>query len=116
MNIGNLDDRIRVEQEVPTRDPRTNEVKIAWVAAGALWADIQDVLPSQDEATIAGVDLSKRPAKVRTRYCSWLTSKMRFVDLRTNRILSLISGPAELGRKEAMDWLANTYSTEGQGG
>jgi head-tail adaptor len=116
MNIGRLNDRVRVEQQLQVRDSRTNEVKVAWVLLAEIWADIADVLPTQDEAKMPGIDMSKRPAKLRTRFYGIITDKMRFIDLRTDRILTVVSGPAEVGREEAMDWMCHTFSTEGQGG
>jgi head-tail adaptor len=117
VNIGTLDRPVRVEEQVVTRDPATNEAKVSWVTKATIWARVLDILPSQSEATLSVVRMSKRPAQVRTRYFSWLTANMRFVVLDDNdRHLVPVSGPAVIGRKEGMDFIAETYSTEGQGG
>lgn len=115
LNVGALNDRIRVEQRTEARDARTNEVTLTWALLAELWADIEDILPDHDEAKTDGIVLSSRPAKVKTRFYAILNSNMRFINLRDNRVLTIVSGPAEIGNKDGMLWMCNTFSTEGQG-
>ena len=52
-----------------------------------------------------------RPARVRVRYLPGLAADMRLII--GGRIMQIISGPAMLGRREAMELIVEDHSTEG---
>lgn len=83
-----------------------------WSPVDEVWAEVQDVLPSRGERLSAsGINLAARPARVRMRYRDDITSDMRFV--MGARVMQIISGPAEIGFREAVEFMVEDYSTAG---
>jgi SPP1 family predicted phage head-tail adaptor len=116
MRAEKYDQRIRIEVKQATPDPDYGTPVITWATFVTVWAQVQDVLPSKAETQSTGVRVSTRPARIRTRYLGGVTTDMRVVLLsRGNRVLQIISGPAELGRKEGLEFMAEEYSTDGRG-
>ncbi|OGB26195.1 MAG: hypothetical protein A3I66_00650 [Burkholderiales bacterium RIFCSPLOWO2_02_FULL_57_36] len=115
MKLGKLDQRIRIEVSQMAQDPNYGTPVAAWVPFATVWAQVQDVLPSKAESQTSGMRVASRPARIRTRYLVGVTTGMRVVQLsRGNRVLQIVSGPAELGRKEGLEFMAEEYSTDGQ--
>ena len=111
--IVKLDQRIRIERRQVTTDPDYGTQTTTWVTFATVWAEVQDVLPSKAEAQSNGMQAATRPARIRTRYLAGITTDMRVVCLtRGNRVLQIVSGPAELGRKDGLEFMAETYSTD----
>lgn len=95
-----------------------------WALVAPVFANVQDVLPSRGEKIASGINLSARPARVQIRYRVGITSDMRFVlgatindddevDYSAARIMQIVSGPAEIGRRERLEFMAETYSPSG---
>ena len=117
MNIGSLDQRIRIEVKQTTRDPEYGTPVIVWTTFATVWAQVQDVLPSKAESQGSGIRVAHRPARIRTRYLAGVTTDMRVVQLnRGNRVLQIVSRPAELGRKDGLEFMAEEYSTDARAG
>lgn len=113
--IGNLDRLIRIER--PVADG-------AFDGAGSgewqkvdedVWCSIDDVLPGKAEK--AGViDVSTRPARVRMYFRSDITSNMRFVETTDGvdgREMQIVSGPAEIGRRDGLEFMVENYTPAG---
>ena len=65
----------------------------------------------ETEAAADQPEVGRRPARIRIRYLVGLTADMRvIIDTRVHQI---ISGPATLGRREAMEFMVEEYSSEG---
>lgn len=115
MDIGRLDQRIRIDYAVTTQDADYGTPVITWTTFATVWANVQDVLPSKAERLTDDIVLANRPSRIRIRYLDGVTSAMRVVLLeRGNRELKIVSGPAELGRKQGLEMMAENYSTSGQ--
>lgn len=116
MNIGDLDQRIRIESKQVAVDPDYGTQTITWVTHATVWAQVQDVLPSKSaEAQANGLRISRNPCRIRTRYLAGITTDMRVVLLsRGNQVLQIVAGPAELGRREGLEFMAEDYSTDAQ--
>lgn len=88
-----------------------------WVTHVAkVWANVQDMLPSRGEKLADGFTMAARPSRVRMHWRSDVTSDMRFVDLSSGapgRIMQIISGPATIGRREAMEFMVEDYRPAG---
>lgn len=113
MNIGNLDQRIRIEAKQTTQDPTYGTPVITWVTFATLWAQVQDVLPSKGEAQANGLQQATRSARVRTRYVDGITADMRLVHLsRGNAVMQILTPPAVMGRKAGLEFMAAEYSTD----
>ncbi|SEQ60411.1 Phage head-tail joining protein [Sphingobium sp. YR768] len=55
--------------------------------------------------------MSARPARVRMRFREDITPDMRFIF--GSRIMQIVSGPAELGRREALEFMVEEYRPAG---
>jgi SPP1 family predicted phage head-tail adaptor len=114
MRTEDLDQRIRIERPQPAMDADWGPQGAQWVEVMTVWAQVQDVLPSKGETQTSGVQVSTGRSRIRIRFTKGITSDMRVVQLhRDNRVLQIVSQPAELGRKEWLEFMAETYSTKG---
>ncbi len=106
-----LDRRIRIERKVVVRDPQYGTEQITWSEFATVWAEVKDISPSRAERLADSIQIGSRPARIRIRYLAGLSADMRIIiDNRTHQI---ISGPAIIGRREAMEIMAEELSSEG---
>lgn len=83
----------------------------SWEPVATVWASVQDALPSRAERLADGINVASRPARVRIRYRDDVTPAMRFV--MGTRIMQIVAGPAELGRRDALEFMVEDYSVAG---
>jgi len=112
MRAGDLDTRITIEERIGVQDPLYGSYTYTWVTFAAVWAQVQDVLPSRAEGIADGISISRRPARIRLRYLDGITTAMRIKI--GSRTLGIIAGPAELGRGEGVELVAEELSTSGE--
>jgi head-tail adaptor len=105
-----LNQLIRVERAVADND-FDGAGSGEWSLFCEVYAEIQDMLPSRGERIADGVNIASRPARVRTRFRTDITAAMRFVD--GDRVMQIISGPAEIGRREALEFMVEDYKPAG---
>ncbi|WP_404711489.1 head-tail adaptor protein [Sphingomonas sp. MMS24-J13] len=110
LDAGTLDRELRIERPVAD-DSFDGAGSGAWALVATVWASVQDALPSRGERLADGVNVSARPARVRIRFRDDVTPNMRFV-LGT-RIMQIIAGPAELGRRDGLEFMVEEYSPAG---
>jgi head-tail adaptor len=112
MKAGQLDRRVTLQQKTVTQDPDYGTETIVWATfASRIAAQVQDTLPSKSESVQQGVRVGTRPARVRLRYLAGITSDMRVVlHDTTDRILEIIGGPAEIGRREGIELVCQEYT------
>lgn len=84
-----------------------------WTEVATVWAQVQDVLPSRAERMADGINIATRPARVRMRFRSDVTPDMRFV--MGERIMQIVAGPAEIGRRDGLEFMVEDYSSAGNG-
>lgn len=109
-----LDKRLRFDKRGAAVDQRFGGAVGAWQAVCTVYGQVQDVLPSKSESAPEGVEVALRPARVRIRFRAGLTSDMRITVLGSvPRVLDIVSGPAELGRREWLEFVAQEVSTHG---
>ena len=83
-----------------------------WTQVGKpVWASVVDILPSRGEKLADGINVSARPARVRMRYRSDILPGWRFV--MGTRVMQIVAGPAEIGRREEVEFMVEDYSTAG---
>ena len=112
MKAGQLDRRITIQSRTSTKDASGRPTTVAWADFATVWASVQDMLPSRGERIAEGVNVASRPCRIRMRYRDDITADMRVtLDGRTLRIVSM---PAELGRREGIEIVAEEVTTEGQ--
>lgn len=105
-----LDRVIRIERPVPDTSFK-GAGSGSWARVCEVSASVVDALPSRSERMAGGINMAARPARVRIRYRDGITPDMRFV--MGERIMQIVSGPAELGRREAMEFMVEDYSSAG---
>jgi len=106
-----LDTRIRIERKVVTPDALYGTETVTWEEFATVWAEVQDVLPSRAERLADSIVIANRPARIRMRYLAGITADMRVTI--GDRILHIVSGPAEIGRRKAIELIAEQHSSEG---
>ncbi|WP_241213417.1 head-tail adaptor protein [Sphingomonas sp. ABOLE] len=117
---GRLNRRIQIERPVPDTS-LDGAGSGTWAAVGSpVWAEVQDQLPSRGERLADGINVAARPARVRMRYRADITSDMRLVLLRKvaaayvpERIMQIITVPAELGFREGLEMMVEDYRPAG---
>lgn len=105
-----LDRRVRLERPVPDTS-LMGAGSGGWDLVEEVWAEIHDMPPSRAERLDAGMTIVTRPARVRMRYRADITPDMRLVD--SSRIMQIVGQPAELGRREAIEFMVEDYSPAG---
>lgn len=109
MRIGKLDRYIRVEVKSVTKDPDYGSEVTNWVLHKHAWASILDVTTKMQESTNSDLRQLKQPTRIQMRYDPTIDVTMRIVVLDTGRILNIVSQPAEIGRREAIEFMAENY-------
>lgn len=112
LQAGKLDRSIRIERPVAD-DSFDGAGAGSWALVATVSAEVQDVLPSRSEQLAGGINMSARPARVRIRYRTDVTPDMRFV--MGGRVMQIVSGPAELGRREGLEFMVEEYRPAGNG-
>lgn len=105
------DTLITFQERVGTQDAATGSYQYAWQDAADEWAEVQDILPSRAESLDGTIDMQRRPCRVRTLYRADIDSQMRVTF--DGRTLQIISGPAELGRRDGLEMICEELSTQG---
>lgn len=109
MRIGKLDRYVRIEQKSVTQDPDYGSEVVTWVTYKNAWASILDVTTKMQESTNSDLRQLKQPTRVQMRYDASIDVTMRLVVVDTGRILNIVSQPAEIGRHEAIEFMAENY-------
>jgi len=118
--------RLRIEKKAED-DSFDSAGSDPWVPFATAWASVQDVLPSRAESAGEGINITKRPARVRMRYRTDVDASMRFnlgrevkdddgnLIWRSERIVQIISGPAEIGFREEVEFMVESYNASSNG-
>lgn len=124
IDAGTLDRKVRFQRKAGGDDPM-DAGEEGWVLVAELSAQVQDMLPSRGERLSEGMTMSTRPARVRLRYRPEITSDLRLLVgkmvegpdgepvWRTDRVMQIVAGPVELGRRAGMELMAADYSPVG---
>jgi head-tail adaptor len=111
MDIGKLDRYVRIEQVTITNDPDYGTPINTWTTYKNAWAKITDITGKSQESTKSDLRLMKRPCEVTMRFDAGINSTMRLVMLdRDDRVLQIVSKPAELGRREGIMFMCEDYA------
>lgn len=112
MKAGSLDRVITLQQRTSVPDALYGTPVETWNDVAEVYANVQDVLPSRGEGIADGINIARRPCRIRIRWRDDVTSAMR---VRINdRVLRIITMPAELGRRAGLEFMAEELTTEGQ--
>ena len=112
MEAGKRRTRLVVEHRTTTQDPEYGTAIEIWAVFKRLRGEVQDLLPSRGESVAEGIDIAKRPCRIRIRRRDDITSDMRVkIGARTLRIVTM---PAEINRGRDTEFVAEELTTEGQ--
>lgn len=113
MDAGDLDDEVTILTRSEGTDELYGSPVSTWVAGETVWAQVKDVLPSRAGLATDEIDISRRPCRIRMRWRNDISTANRFRF--DGRDLQIISGPAEIGRRKWVEFMAEDLSTEGDG-
>ena len=106
ISAGELDRSVRLER--PVADPSIDGAGSGgWALVDTIWAGVKDAQPANDERD----GRTTRTARVKIRYRVDVTSAMRLVD--GDRIMQIVSAPAELGRRKGLLLMVEDYTAAG---
>ena len=113
IQVPNMDTRVRIESKSVSQDPTYGTEVITWVHLATVWAEKMDVLPSRQQAEQVREQLqvATQRSRIRMHYRSDVDSTMRCVI--GGITWQIVSGPAEIGRKQYMECVVERYSTGG---
>lgn len=109
--VVHLDCRVDIQRPVAGQDAVYGAATPAWALVATVWAEVQDVLPSRSEAVKQGLVQGRRQARVRIRYRADVDASMRIV--LGARVMQIVGGPSEIGRKEYLEMLVEEFTTRG---
>lgn len=113
--IGKLNKRIRFLRKASSgQDPTFGKDQFEWTPLVEVWANVQDVMPSRDEALLDDVVLmSSIKSRIRFRWRDTITADMRVIVLHSiERTMEIIGGPVEIaGRRRYMEILCEEISS-----
>lgn len=115
VTAGQRDTLITFQAATKVQDPATGAYTSSWADLAVNpkeWAEVRDFLPSRGEKLAEGIDISRRPCRIRCLARSDINSALR-VKI-GGRVLQIVTEPAEIGdRREWIEFLAEERSTEG---
>lgn len=115
MRAGQFDRRITLQlpEELDKDDGYGIQKTGAWYDVySRLPAEVKDDLPSKSETVQNGLRLSAHPARVRMPFMRGVTANMRVVVHNDqDDIYQIDSDPAEIGRREMIEFTIRGYST-----
>ena len=96
------------------RNADFNTPSTEWQLVCEEWIEVQDMVPSRGERIAEGVNISARPCRIRMLFRDDITSGMRVkLPDEGNRMLHLVTEPAELGFREGLEIVAEQLSVSG---
>lgn len=110
LDTGKLDRRITVQTSSTTK-VNGRPIK-SWSTLATVWAEVRDIRPSRAEQIADGLNMANRPCRIVIRYRDDITAGMRVI--LDGRTLQIVSAPAELGRREGTEFMAEELTTQGQ--
>jgi head-tail adaptor len=114
MDLGPLNEMVRIESATSATDPLTEALVTVWAEFVTVPASIKDVLPTNAENVENTIRVGYQPTRVRFRYIPGITADMRVILLERGGIeRRIVSGPAILGRNEGIELMVESYTMQG---
>jgi SPP1 family predicted phage head-tail adaptor len=105
-----LDRSITILKRATGRDGSGRPTE-TWPAYLTLFAQVEDVPPSRGEQIADGINIAQRPCRIRIRYRNDITAAMQVAF--EGRTLRIITMPAEIGRREWTEFMAEEVTPTG---
>jgi head-tail adaptor len=119
IKASDLDTLVQIQRPVPD-EAFDGAGSGEWERVGEEWVNLQDSLPSRAERLGDGINVAARPARIRMYYRDDITPAMRFVvghyigdEWHAERTMQIVAGPAILGRREGLEFMAEDYNPAG---
>lgn len=107
---GRFKDRVTILQPGRASSAKYGSSTVTFSELATVWAEVRDMLPSRAERISEGLEITRRPCRVRMRWRDDVREDMRLrFRGRDLRIVAL----AEIGRREVLEVVAEQLSTEG---
>jgi head-tail adaptor len=117
-----LDKEIRFERKV-SDDSFDSAGSETWEEVATVRANVEELRVSRSERMAQVVNIAAQPARILIRMLDGIDSSMRIAIGALDqpdeprpagrRYLEIVAGPVELGRREAIELMTQTYSTSG---
>lgn len=107
------DRRITFRALSVARDPKFNTRAKSWADHATVFAEVLDLLPSRGEQVADGVDIRRKPCRVRIRWRADISPDMRVMIRGIEH--EIVGGPAEIGRRDEIELVCEAVSTAGDG-
>lgn len=107
------DHRVTFRAMTVARDPKFNTRAKSWADHATVFAQVLDLLPSRGEQIADGVDIRRKPCRLRIRWRADINPDMRVVIGGIEH--AIVGGPAEVGRREELELVCEALSTTGDG-
>lgn len=85
-----------------------------WLPAGQVWIELDELPPGKGEQLIEGLESGSRTFRVRMLWRDGVSAAMRLA-LPGGRVLQIVGGPAEIGRREGIALLCVETTARGEG-
>jgi len=108
MRSGRLNEICEIQQKSVEVDADYGVQQETWSYKARVWCEKLDVLPSKSEAVTNQLNINTNQSRIRMKYRTDIDSTMRF--LIGTRIYQIVSGPAEIGHRDLMEFVAERYS------
>jgi len=105
---GDRDTEVRIERKLASTAFR-GAGKETWELLDTEWVELRDILPSRGEQAAGGMPVATRRARLRMDWRSDVLPDMRIVA--GDRVMQIVSGPVELGRRAGLEMLVEDYSS-----
>lgn len=116
-SAGTLDRRITIEAKGVMKEHEYGSEVPGWLpVASRIPASARDALPTvrRMERIEQGLESASQMTRIRIRYRSGITPDMRILlhgkTGEPDRMLKIISGPAEVGRREGLEFMTESWS------
>ena len=113
MRSAGYDKRITIQSRTVSQDATYGSQTVSWADLYAdVPAQVQDVLPSKSEEVKSNLQIANLPSRVRIRYIPGIDSSMRvIVHGEVERTCEIMTPPAEIGRREALELMIREFSS-----
>lgn len=111
MDAGILDSRVTLLVRTASQEGRFGTQVTSWTPLATVWAQVTPMLPSRAERVADGIEIARQPIRVRMRWRDDIDTTMAIEH--DGKRYRIVGGPAELGRREGIEIVAELQTTQG---
>lgn len=117
VDAGDLETWIVFQEPHKARNATFGTKDVAWADLAqdpGDWAQVLDMLPSRGERVAEGVNIARRPTRLRLRWRDGISSSMRILIPDESRTLQIVGGPARSEDRGWMELVCEEQTTQGE--